>query len=291
MIQLRESMMSNYIKSPLNYTGGKHKLLSQIIPYFPVKIRTFVDLFAGGYNVGINIDVADSFIVNDINNYLIEILQFLYVNELESIINKIEERILIYGLSKDNSDGYNKLRDDYNKKKDPLDLFALLCFSYNHLIRFNNSHQFNTPFGKNRSSFNKSTKSNLSIFTNKMKSQNILFTNSNFLDFNYEKLGTDDFLYCDPPYLITTASYNDGKRGFSGWGINEEKALLEILDKLNDKGVKFALSNVLEHKGITNHILLKWSDKYRVIEIDSSYTNSSYNTNRSQSREVLIINY
>ena len=44
------------IQSPLNYTGGKFKLLPQILPLFPKNINTFVDLFCGGCNVGINID-------------------------------------------------------------------------------------------------------------------------------------------------------------------------------------------------------------------------------------------
>ena len=40
--------MSEYIKSPLNYTGGKYKLLPQILPLFPNEIDTFIDLFGGG---------------------------------------------------------------------------------------------------------------------------------------------------------------------------------------------------------------------------------------------------
>ena len=39
---------NNYIKSPLNYVGGKYKLLNEIIPLFPENINTFVDLFGGG---------------------------------------------------------------------------------------------------------------------------------------------------------------------------------------------------------------------------------------------------
>ena len=44
------------IKSPLNYTGGKYKLLPQLLPIIlplPHKneINTFVDLFTGGGNV------------------------------------------------------------------------------------------------------------------------------------------------------------------------------------------------------------------------------------------------
>lgn len=44
------------IQSPLNYTGGKYKLLPQILPLFPGDIRVFVDLFCGGCNVGLNVD-------------------------------------------------------------------------------------------------------------------------------------------------------------------------------------------------------------------------------------------
>ena len=36
------------IKSPLNYTGGKAKLLPQLKPLFPQYISTMVDLFCGG---------------------------------------------------------------------------------------------------------------------------------------------------------------------------------------------------------------------------------------------------
>ncbi|MGN1340510.1 MAG: DNA adenine methylase, partial [Oscillospiraceae bacterium] len=55
---------TKYIKSPLNYTGGKHKLLPQIIPLFPEGIRTFVDLFGGGRNVTVNVK-AERTIYND----------------------------------------------------------------------------------------------------------------------------------------------------------------------------------------------------------------------------------
>lgn len=48
----------NYIKSPLNYVGGKFKLLPQIMPLFPENISTFVDLFSGGANVGINVEAS-----------------------------------------------------------------------------------------------------------------------------------------------------------------------------------------------------------------------------------------
>jgi DNA adenine methylase len=138
---------------------------------------------------------------------------------------------------------------------------------------------------------------NLEKFITKLREQKIEFSCSNFDDFNFSFLSENDFVYCDPPYLITTGTYNDGKRGFSGWAENEENQLLEILDKLNNRGIKFALSNVLEHKGKSNDILKKWlnsNSKYRVNHLNFHYSNSNYQTivrDKNASTEVLITNY
>jgi DNA adenine methylase len=56
-----EFKKEDLIKSPLNYTGGKFKLLPQILPLFPDNIDTFVDLFAGGLNVKANKIVANDY--------------------------------------------------------------------------------------------------------------------------------------------------------------------------------------------------------------------------------------
>ena len=68
-------MKENYIKSPINYAGGKYRLLKKIIPLFPDKISTIVDLFGGAFNVGINVD-AEHVIYNDIINYLPELFEY-----------------------------------------------------------------------------------------------------------------------------------------------------------------------------------------------------------------------
>ena len=104
-------------------------------------------------------------------------------------------------------------------------------------------------------------------------------------------------MYCDPPYLITTGTYNDGKRGFKGWTDKEEKQLLKTLDNLDKQNIKFALSNVLEHKGKSNDILKSWvasNPNYRINFIDFHYSNSNYQTiirDKNASVEVLITNY
>ena len=97
--------------------------------------------------------------------------------------------------------------------------------------------------------------------------------------------------YVDPPYLITCATYNEQ----SGWTENDEKDLLNYLEQLDKRGVRFALSNVLESKGKKNVILSEWikmHTKFKAIPLNYNYTNSNYHTKKDGvTKEVLVVNY
>lgn len=285
----------SHVKSPLNYIGGKYKLLNQITPKFPEDIEVFFDVFAGGCNVGVNVNCR-KLILNDNIPYLIDMFKMFYKMKCESIIDHIESRISEYKLSKINEDGYKMFRSNYNENKNPLDLFVLIAYSFNHQIRYNKNHDFNNPFGRNRSSFNPNMKYNLEKFIHKLQSRETLFTTKNFDEIDYSFLTKHDFVYCDPPYLITTGTYNDGKRGFTGWGSEQEIILYKILESLDQRGIRFALSNVIKHKGFENSILLNWLNKnsFNVSYLDIDYSNSNYQLKdkmNSKSVEVLITNY
>lgn len=286
---------TTYVKSPLNYIGGKHKLLNQILPKFPTDINTFFDLFAGGCNVGVNVS-SQKLILNDNITYLIDMFRAFYNMEYESIIAHIESRISEFELSKSNDEGYKLFRTFYNENKKPLDLFVLTAYSFNHQIRYNKNHEFNNPFGRNRSSFNPRMKINLDSFITKLQSRDTLFSTQNFDEIDYSFLGQNDFVYCDPPYLITTGTYNDGKRGFTGWGTEQEISLCNILTNLDERGIRFALSNVVEHNGAVNSILANWlnHNNYNIHYLNKNYSNSNYqlkDKTNSKSVEVLITNY
>ena len=285
-------IMAEYIKSPMNYTGGKYKILQHIIPSFPEKMKNFVDLFAGGFNVGINVN-AETIYANDQITYLIDLYRLFQNTDINILLSSIKERINEFGLSQTNLDGYNALRSEYNKTRGLLDLFVLTCYSFNHQIRFNSHHEFNTPFGKDRSSFNDSIEKNLISFCSMLHKKNIVFSTGDFRSFDFSLLQPGDVVYCDPPYLITTGSYNDGKRGFKDWTVEEDTALLALLDSLNSKGILFALSNVFAHKGQTNDALIEWSKQYTVDYIDKTYANCSYHFKDRETKtiEVLITNY
>lgn len=305
------------IQSPLNYTGGKFKLLPQILPLFPQNINTFVDLFCGGCNVGINID-CESVIYNDLDENLLYLYNTFKNLDKQSVFEWIYEIINTYGLSLVSDKGYDyykcdsskglggynkesflRLRADFNEKKKKgnydyyyyVMLYVIIVYAFNNQIRFNSNGEFNLPVGKR--DFNKKMQQKLSDFIDKIKEQNCKFTCLDFREFDIDTLENNDFVYVDPPYLITCATYNEQ----GGWSETDEKDLLRFLDRLNEKGLRFALSNVLRSKGKENTILIEWldknKDKYRAVNLNYSYSNSNYQTKdkTSNSEEVLIINY
>lgn len=282
-------MKKKLIKSPMNYVGGKYKLLPQIIPYFPEEIDIFVDLFCGGFNVGINVN-ANRIIGNDLCKEVIEVYQGMQTEGLKNSLRLVKNQINEYDLSKTNEEGYKSIRESYNNgNKDWYTFYAMLTHAFNYQIRFNKQGRYNMPFGRNRSHFNATLEKHFIEFVTAIEDKNIIFTNKSFEELNISKLSNKDFVYLDPPYLITCASYNEQ----DGWNENKEKSLLSLCDNLSKNGIKFALSNVLEHKGLKNEILIKWSNKYNVNYLNYNYNNCNYQEANSNNKtvEVLITNY
>lgn len=300
------------IPSALNYTGGKYKLLPQILPLFPQKVEKFVDLFCGGCNVGINVE-CNKVLFNDSEVHLIGLLNVLKKWQNKKIFDFLFKTIDKYnlslsykygyefygckstsGLGKYNKEGYLKLRNDFNNiniKDDEyyLMLYLLIVYSFNNQIRFNKKGHFNLPVGKR--DFNLRMQKKLRDFVDRIKNGDYIFTNFDFRNFDIDELSDKDFFYIDPPYLITCATYNEGE----GWTEQDEYDLLYFIKKLDEKNIKFALSNVIEAKGKTNIILKKWIDenKFNIIDLDYTYSNSNYHKKQREyvTKEILVTNY
>lgn len=306
-MQLREKP----IASPLNYTGGKYKLLPQIFPLFPDNINTFVDIFCGGCNVGINVN-AQHIICNDNNTKLIGLFNHFKNTNYQLFLNQVNQIIDNFNLSRSSDNGYacygcdsanglgsyNRtgflaLRENFNSSSE-IDnlyyakLYVLIVYAFNNQIRFNVEGKYNLPVGKR--DFNKRMSNKLERFISNIG--NIDFSCVNFSDFDIDNFGSNDFFYADPPYLITCATYNE----LNGWNEIQEHTLLQFLDKLHNQKVKFALSNVLSSKGNVNTILESWLNlhpNYICHHLNFSYKNSNYHKKEKNDQvdEVLITNY
>ena len=308
-LEKRNKTEKEAIRSPFFYIGDKYKLMTQLKKLFPKKIDTYFDAFCGGGSASMNIE-ANSYFLNDINKKIIELHAYLQSmsGNIKEFINNCHSLIEYYGLShsemklnteiynlkknhsktylaKYNKKSYLKLRDDYNQRQDNLNtLYLLLIYGFNHMIRFNAKGNFNLPVGN--VDWNKNV-------TQAIYNYACWYNNSNFVSLSsmdFEKfirkqcISKNDFVYLDPPYLITFSDYN------KLWNIDEEKRLYFLLDELNKKEIKWGLSNMLTHKGKTNKILSNWSKKYYKYNIKSNYISRFDNTIKKNSKEIYVTN-
>lgn len=283
----KKSSQDVLYESPLNYSGSKAKMMDVIKSHLPHEIETFVDVFGGGFNVGINA-TARRIVYNDINGFIVELMRSFSYYDANDFIEYIQEQIVKYDLGPTKKEGYLKLRSLYNatpiEKRDPRMLYTLILFGFQQQVRFNSDFDFNIPCGSRR--FNDRLLSKFVSFTRFIKGLNVEFKNESFREL-LPMVDSDTFLYLDPPYRETTATYNDGKRGFEGWGTMHEMELCKFLNETSQRGAKFMLSYVIDINGFHNKEMEQWATSNDYHMIDVAHAQGRYN-NRN---EVLIMNY
>lgn len=295
-------------RSPIFYVGDKSKLLPQLLPYFPKDINRYVEPFLGGGVVSLNVQ-AQKYQLSDDSMHLISVHKRLReLSQARDLIGEVCRRIKIHGLTcsylgdsvaesliskfpktyfaEANREAFLRLRGAINSAQDPdpLDLYILVIYGFNRMWRFNKSGEFNIPVGN--VDFNARTAGALSDFAEfHSKHKNITYSTRDFRDSvtRYD-LGPNDFVYLDPPYLITQAEYN------RRWQEKNDQDLRQVFEFLHSKNVRVAMSNVLRYRDNKNTNLERWARKFRIIDVKSNYINR-FDNKQKTIREVLIVNY
>ncbi|MCT4420116.1 modification methylase [Leuconostoc falkenbergense] len=274
------------VKSPLNYAGSKDLIMDKITAALPAHISNFVDMTGGAFNVGGNVAGTGRTFYNEKNPVVFEMVQRLLLDEPESLIVQMQAIVEDYGLTKADKDAYLRLRNHYNSvdidQRDPIELFVLTLYSFQHMIRFNKNGGFNVPVGN--SGLTDDVIDRLINYRTKIPLGGM--TLGSFTDVDMNQFDEDTLFYFDPPYIITSAAYNDGKRLEAEWTERDEYELLNYLERLDNAGRKFLLSNTVIHKGQRNEILLDWVERngYDMQEVGRG-------GRRYPRLEVLIKNY
>lgn len=285
----KKSLEEIIYESPLNYIGSKAK----VIPYIRENLQStskFIDVFGGGFNVGINSN-ADKIYYNDINFIVKELIASFKHYDTYEYITYVKKFIEKQQLEKGNKENYLAARNYYNSlpesKKDIRMLFAIILYSYQQQIRFNSNYGFNNTAGVRW--FNDCILAKLISFSRIIKEKDVAFISTDYIKLREQvKLNENTFLYLDPPYKLTTGSYNDGKRGFKGWDDQLEQELFDFIDEMTKSNIPCMLSYVLEHKGTTNTALEDWINRndYTYIPLGDIIGISG-----QPRKEILILNY
>lgn len=296
-------MKNKYNISPINYMGNKGKLISKgLIDKFPNDINCFYDLFAGSCTVSLNVK-ANKYVINDLDNNIYNIYNFFKNNKENylTINNKIINIINKYDLPLFSTDSrregitdelrntykqnYFKLRDDYNKDKDIFKLLTLQYYSMSRTMRFNSEGEYNMPFG-NGYYIEKEYVNYYKDFIN-FFNKDVLLYNKSYECIDIEP-NENNFIYLDPPYQGTTATYNESNK----WNDKDDLKLFEFCKTLDNKGVRFALSNTYFNKGKENIKLKEFVEENKfIVHYFDDFTYCCFGKGNAKTQEVLITNY
>lgn len=277
------SVKNPLVAPVLKWVGGKRQLLDELTKYTPKGIKSYCEPFLGGGALLFHLQPREA-IVNDINKELMGVY--------ECIKNHVEELIEALQGFKNDAETFYAVRDwdrdrnAYEKRTDVEKAARILFLNktcFNGLYRVNNAGEFNSPFGhyKNPNIVNAPI---LRAVHSYFATNDIHFSSVDYHDL-LDKIKEGTFVYLDPPYdpVSDTASFTGYSKG--GFSREDQLKLKLFCDTLDQKGVKFMLSN--SSTGFIRNLYCK----YRIETIQAKRNINSDPTKRGDVDELIIRNY
>lgn len=267
----------------VKWVGGKRQLIPEIEKYIPAHYSTYYEPFLGGGALLFHLQPKKA-VVNDVNEELINLYQVIkdnvdeLVEDLKKHKNEPDYFYHIRALDRD-LEKYQSLTPVERASR--IHYLNKTCF--NGLFRVNSQGQFNTPFGRYKNP-NIVNEENLRAVSEYFNRANIRFRCCDFEEaIKWARKGS--FIYFDPPYdpVSDTSSFTGYDKG--GFDRGEQKRLKELCDRLNDRGIKFLLSN-----SATDFILELYND-YTIEIVQAKRSINSKANKRGEVDEVLVMNY
>ncbi len=206
----------------LKYRGGKSREIPHFLKYIPDDFNRYIEPFLGGGAVYFYLEPNNA-ILNDVNERLIKFyLQLknqysLMRQQLDEIQQIYEQNQMIYKRLKEenpdervpngNEELYYNMRKLFNHPDDTY-LDGVLYFfinktAYSGMIRYNNSGEYNVPFGRYPNF-------NTRLIT---QQHSDLLQRAEIFNYDYSKVFEmaqgDDFVFLDPPYDCVFNDYGN----------------------------------------------------------------------------------
>jgi DNA adenine methylase len=222
---------------PIPYQGSKRNLAPAILAKVGNrKFRRLYEPFAGSAAITIaaaNMKLASEYVIADALQPLIDIWNQILFSP-HTLANEYE-KLWCEQLDTDET-YYYKIRETFNRFRQPAPLLYLLTRCVKNAPRFNQNGDFNQSYDKRR----------LGMHPNKMRleilgASLLLSKNTRAVWAEFEttltEATTDDLVYLDPPYEGTSAGLN--KRYYKG--VDRER-LIATLKDLNQRHIPYLLS-------------------------------------------------
>ncbi len=190
------------LRPPLKWAGGKRWQVPYLRPFWKHHARRrLVEPFCGGHAVALGL-MPKTTLLNDVNPHVISFYEWL--KRGLAIKLRMENDETLYYASRDRFNSL--LRKGRGHSREAVSLFYYLNRTgYNGLCRFNQSGEFNVPFGRYTTI---SYTRNFSAYKDAFSPWEFTST-----DFEALPLKPGDFIYADPPYDVEFTQYT--KDGFT----------------------------------------------------------------------------
>lgn len=262
----------------LKWVGGKGRLLSQLLPFFPTNFNRYHEPFLGGGAVFFHLS-PKSASISDSNPELINTYQCVRDN-LDLLITILQEH-----KSKHCTEYYLQIRSSVfdNPVKRAARFIYLNKTCFNGLYRVNKSGQFNVPMGDYKKPLI-CDEATLRSASELLQRADISCEVSNYIAVK-DRAQPGDFIYFDPPYHPISKTSNFTSYTFSAFTLEDQVDLRHLFADLSNKGIKAALSNSC------CDVIKELYQEFCIHEINAPRSINCKGSKRGEVKEVLITNY
>lgn len=269
----------------LKWAGGKRQLLNEICPRMPKEYKQYYEPFLGGGALLFHCKPKKA----TINDYNLELVNMYKVikeqpQELVDLLKKhVEKHSIEHFYEVRKQDRIKEFYENLSNIKKAARTIYLNKTCYNGLFRISRKGFFNTPIGRyvNPQIVNEKVIYAISFYLNNNEIK--------LFNVDYKRIlsitSKNDFVYLDPPYYPISKTSSFTEYTTLGFNNDEHIVLKNECDKLNERGVKFLLSN-------SNCDFI--NDLYKDYIVDVVSVNRFINSNakkRINATELLIKNY
>lgn len=278
-------MAKNELVVPfLKWVGGKRQLMPEIRKILPKGVANlpYYEPFIGGGALFFALQPEQA-TINDYNEELINVYTVIRDNPNELIEDLKKHKNTAEYFYKIRSIDRQPLFNHLTKIERASRIIYLNKTCYNGLYRVNNAGEFNSPFGKykNPNIVNEPVIRAVSKYLN---SPQIQILNGDY-ELVLRDIPTDSFVYLDPPYHPISEGSNFTGYVQGGWNEEDQLRLRDVCNNLNNRGIKFLLSN--SASDFINEI---YSD-YNIHIVQANRAVNSNSSKRGKVDEFLIRNY
>lgn len=272
------------IKPFTKWTGGKRKLLPNLIELMPETYNNYFEPFIGGGALFFELAPHHA-VINDFNGELINAYKQVRDNPRHLI------KLLSVHQEKNSKEYYLDIRtadrDGRIEKMTDIERAARILYmlrvDFNGLYRVNAKNQFNVPYGRYKNP--KIIDAELIYEVSQFLTENDIQIMQGDFEVAVENAVEGDLIYFDPPYIPLNETSSFTSYTHEGFSFDDQVRLRDTVRRLTERGVSVMVSNS------SSPLAEELYQEFNIHYVEASRTNGAKSSSRGKIREIIVTNY